>query len=389
MKQAPAMESPTRKLPTVSALLGSWMTRRITIEPFGPGWWSFNPSIHYDRSTSIWRVVLRCANYSLPNGIPQLSRRAKSGRAETRNALARLDPETLELSRVREVRELDGLPRAGVCASMGYEDVRLFWTARDGLCGVASALQLNIEHPSCPEMVLLRLSDAGDVVEATPIRGSWSYRPQKNWSPFDGSEEPRFLYSIERGIVMTDEGAAAGSPEPLPDRSRAATAARQAMQITQIDRSVAVNGRGCGVEVRVMPAGTRATRGPLGTAAVPRRPDAKPGSTELRGGSQLTQIGPDRWLGIAHEMEMRRGVGLPEQRKFYWHTLYTTRTSGALLERSSPFKLSPTHGIEFAAGLAIDGRGGVAISYGTDDHDSWIGVTELSAIERVLLPVST
>ncbi len=252
---------------------------------------------------------------------------------------------------------------------------------------MASALQLNLEHPGCPEMVLLRLSDAGDVVEATPIRGPWGYRPQKNWSPFDGTEEPRFLYSIERGVVMTDQGPEDGSPEPLPDRSREARA-RQATQITQINRSISANGKGCSIEVRVMPAGTRATRGPFGAAAPARKPDARPGSTELRGGSQLTQIGTDRWLGIAHEMEMRRGVGLPEQKKFYWHTLYTTSSSGALLERSPPFKLSPTHGIEFAAGLAIDGRGGVAISYGTDDHDSWIGVTELSAIERVLRPVA-
>ncbi len=372
------------RLPSAAVLLGSrWLARKITIEPFGPSWWSFNPSVHHDRVDGVWRVVLRCANYSLPDGIPQLSRRAKSGRAETRNVLARLDPETLELSRLREIRELDSMPRAATCASIGYEDVRLFRTQRDGLCGVASALQLNLEHPSCPEVVLLRLNPDGDIVDASPIRGAWSYRPQKNWSPFDDADEPRFMYSIERGVVMTELGPASGSTEPMPDRSRDIAASQ-----TAVDRSTATNGRSCGVEVRVMPAGTRALRGTPGPAPNARRPEPRPGSTELRGGSQLSQIGPNRWLGIAHEMEMRREAASSASKKFYWHTLYTVSSNGTLLERSAPFKLSPTHGIEFAAGLAIDGRGGVAISYGTDDHDSWIGVTDLSAIERVLRPVT-
>lgn len=383
MKRAPAIAA-TDGFPAASELLhGSWTTKRITIHPFGSGWWSFNPSIHHDRVDGVWRVMFRCANYSLPDGIPQLSRRAKSGRAETRNALARFDPTTLEISGIREVKELDGMPRAVSCASIGYEDMRLFRTERDGLCGVASALQLNLEQPGRPEMVLLRLSQQGDVVDASPIRGSWGYRPQKNWSPFDGTDVPRFLYSIVRGVVMTDDGPADESPDPMSDRSHGPPIEAERSMTSPFP----ANGRSCGVEVRVMSNGmhTGVLRAPLSTPKP--KPQPRPGSTELRGGSQLTRIGPNRWLGIAHEMEMRRNATSSAQKKFYWHTLYTVTSAGALLERSPPFKLSPSTGIEFAAGLAIDGRGGVAISYGTDDHDSWIGVTDLSAIERVIRPV--
>ena len=53
------------------------------------------------------------------------------------------------------------------------------------------------------------------------------------------------------------------------------------------------------------------------------------------------------------------------------------------------FALGYSHAVVFdiPAGIDIDGRGGVAISFGTDDHDSWIGVTDLDAILRVLAPV--
>lgn len=351
-----------RALPPAGEVLATWGVRCVSVRPFGAGWWSFNPCVHYDRQSKIWRCVFRVANYSLPGGVPQLSPDARAGRAQTRNVVATLDPATLELADLREVRELDGLPRARGCSSLGYEDVRLFRTARDGLCGVATALQLNLDRPSCPEVVLVKLSDAMDVVQATPLRGPWSGLPQKNWSPFDGADEPRFLYSIERGVVMGDAGPIEGQPVKM-ERRRPTGVVMQNV------------GR-CGVEVKVTrPAAPQSSQ--TGATAPP------PGSTELRGGSQLTQVEPGVWLGVAHEMKLSH----PERRKFYWHTLYTCDGRGRLLERSKPFKLSPDHGIEFAAGLAVDDRGGVAISFGTDDHDSWVGVTTLDSVRRALRPV--
>jgi hypothetical protein len=346
--------------PAAEILGGHWMTRKISVEPFGRGWWSFNPCVHHDPETGAWRCAFRVANYSLPDGVPQLSSDARRGRAVTRNVIGTLDPGTLEVSGLREVRELDARPRAPACSSLGYEDVRLF-RAGGRLRGVATALQLNVEHPSRPEIVLLDLSEEGDVVDAVPLRGAWSNLPQKNWAPFDGADDVRLLYSIERGVVMSPDGPVSGRPAPPPVDRPAMTAIRGV-------------GR-CGVEVRMM--GTTRWGVSDGPAAAPRPP---PGSTELRGGSQLVEIGPGRWLGIAHETRLTPA----NHRKLYWHTLYTCDSSGAMLERSGPMKLSPEHGIEFAAGLAVDGRGSVAISYGTDDHDAWIGVTTLDAIEAAM-----
>lgn len=375
-RRAPAAASdgrdPEAGVASVTDVLASWGKKCISVAPFGAGWWSFNPCVHRDPETDRWRVVFRIANYSLPDGVPQLSPEARRGRAQTRNAIGDFDPERLEIVRLREVAELDDRPRAPSCTSLGYEDVRLFRTARDGLVAIATSLQLNLEHPSRPEIALLRFSDDLDVVDARPLRGPWSGTAQKNWVPFDGAETVRLLYSIERGVIVDGRCRTSGPPLWGP-RSAAAVAELAAQRAATPPRQV--GSRRCGVEVRL----TSPTRvlGPA-TPATPR-----PGSSELRGGSQLIEVRPGRWIGIAHEMRLRQ----PDRTKLYWHTLYAVNAAGELTDRSDPFKLDPDRGIEFAAGIAVDRRGGVAISYGTDDHDSWIGVTDLDSIERALRPV--
>jgi hypothetical protein len=348
-----------RQLPAAADLL-PWFAHEITIRPFGPEWWAFNPSIHYDADQERWRCMFRLANYSLPDGIPRLSTEAQRGRADSRCVLADLDPTELSVSRIHWVRELDDLPRAATCGSRGLEDLRLFRTARDGVMGVATALQYNLERPSCPEIVLCWLDDADDVVEVRPLRGSWSALPQKNWAPYDGTTKPRLIYSIERGIVMSDAGALIGSPcEATP---------RPTVPVIAPSRSAA--------EVRIV----GSTRSSVNaTPVVP----ARPGSSELRGGSQLLEVAPDRWLGIAHECKLQQ----PDRRKYYWHTFYVVDGNGRLIERSPAIKLSPATGIEFAAGMAIDRRGTLAVSYGVDDETSWVGVTQLSAVLDLLRPV--
>jgi hypothetical protein len=347
----------TLTLPAAEDLL-PWHAQDISINA-GPGWWSFNPSIHYDPADERWRCVFRCANYSLPGGVPTLSPTARLGRAASRCVLAELDPGELRVERLREMAELDDLPRAPACGSLGLEDMRLFRTARDGLMGVACALQYNLERPGCPEIVLCWIDDAGDVVHVLPLRGAWSAVPQKNWAPYDGTDEPRLIYSIERGVVMSDTGPLIGSPT-IP-------AVRPTIVANNIGRS--------GVEVRMLGPTRAAQAAPLAQAP-------PPGSSELRGGSQLIEIAPGQWLGIAHETKLRQ----PERRKFYWHTFYLVDASGRVLGRSPPLKLSSQHGIEFAAGIAIDRRGTLAVSFGVDDHQSRIGITELGAVLGLLRP---
>ncbi len=335
-----------------------WATTNISVSPFGRDWWSFNPSIHRDPRTDRWLCVFRCADYSLPGGVPRISNVARAGRAESRNVVAAINPTTWTLGSLVEIEERDAHPRAPGCASVGYEDLRLFRTEKYGLAAIASALQLNLEHPSRPEMILCQFDDDFAIASATPLRGPWSARPQKNWSPFDDVDEPRFLYSIERGVLMGEDGPVDGSPAPTQPPP---------------DRTFALHQRG--VEVKVSQRKI--------FAEPPKYAKARIGSDDLRGGTQLVRVGADAWLGLAHEMTLTQ----PERRKLYWHTFYSCDSAGRLLSRSEPFKLSPDHGIEFAAGLALGDRGLVAISYGTDDSESWVARTELSAVLDLLRPV--
>jgi hypothetical protein len=349
-----------RRPPPIDTLL-PWVSRNVSVRPFGMGWWSFNPSVHRDRDGT-WRCVYRCANYSLPDGVVQLSDDAHHGKARSRNVVAVLDPTTWDVVSLREVHELDDLPRVTGCSSLGLEDMRLFRTDRDGLTGIATALQYNVEHPNWPEMVLCRLSDECDVVEVTPIRGAWSCRPQKNWSPFDDATEPRLLYSIERGVVMSEHGPVHGSPLPMMPRAPMG------------ERMMHVGKNGVEVKLLVNP------NGPPPAQVVTTAP-GNVGSSELRGGSQLIAIEDGLWLGIAHEMTTAQ----VNRRKLYWHTFYAVDGAGRMVARSGPLKLAQ-HDIEFAAGMAIDGDR-VVISYGTDDHDARIGVTSLGRVLDMLRPV--
>jgi hypothetical protein len=99
----------------------------------------------------------------------------------------------------------------------------------------------------------------------------------------------------------------------------------------------------------------------------------------LRGGTQLSRVGDDAWLGIGHQMKF------VNSKKYYWHVFYLVDSRGSMKATSEPMKLAP-NGIEFAAGLAIDGDRAV-ISFGVDDMKCRLGETSLSAVMGVLQPI--
>ena len=99
----------------------------------------------------------------------------------------------------------------------------------------------------------------------------------------------------------------------------------------------------------------------------------------LRGGTQLVRVAEDAWLGIGHEMKFVNG------RKYYWHTWYLVDSRGKMTSASEPMKLAP-NGIEFAAGMAIDGDR-VVVSFGVDDMHAMLGETSLSAVMELLKPI--
>jgi hypothetical protein len=96
----------------------------------------------------------------------------------------------------------------------------------------------------------------------------------------------------------------------------------------------------------------------------------------LRGGTQLVRVDDDAWLGIGHEMKFVNG------KKYYWHVFYLVNSLGAMRAASEPMKLAP-NGIEFAAGLAVEGDR-VVVSFGIDDMACRLGETRLSAVMEKL-----
>lgn len=399
-----------------------WRVIDLSLRPFGDGFWSFNPSICFDGTT--WRCVLRCADYCMPNGHTVRSKKASFVGQQTKNAMVILDPATWRVERVYKMHERDGLPRAPT-PHVGFEDMRLFRTDAGGLQGIAASLHLQrgvqksalegSPQSQPPEQVILSFDAEYNIVAAQPIRGDGWSGPQKNWVPFDDAAEPRFLYSIGKGTLFGPQGRLGGderlvrpsiSARPLPARTVSSTppsSSQEADQRTSGDAPKALGRRVepppshdlrtklRGGDVQLMRG--RRLRLEAGSAHSTARPIAGkrietvgtrmmngrihlPKYEGLRGGSQLIRVREDNWLGVAHEMSFVEG------RKYYWHVVYVVDAGGALIATSEPCKLSPT-GIEFAAGMGIDGDR-VVISFGVDDMESKLGITSLSALLEIL-----
>lgn len=192
-----------------------WKVTDISLRPYA-GFWSMNPSIHFDGD--LWRCVLRCCDYAMPDGVTVRSKTARSAGQQTKNAMVIFDPQTWRAVQIFKMHEKDNAPRQP-CPHMGYEDMRIFRTDKGGLQGIAASLHLNrrdsdkrafevdIPQHQPPEQVLLSFDESYNIVDAQPIRGDgWSGSPQKNWVPFDHAAEPRFLYSISKGTMFDERG---------------------------------------------------------------------------------------------------------------------------------------------------------------------------------------
>ena len=264
--------------------------------------------------------------------------------------------------------------------SVGYEDIRIFRTDKGGLQGIAASLHLERfdRHHRHAEQVLFSLDEEYNIVDARPIRGEgWSRSPQKNWAPFDHCEEPRFLYAIDKGTLFAARGElrvedAVVRPSTRPRRPRApdVSAVQRAQErAREVERDHD--------RERDARRGRRDTtlrdRGNLPT-------EGAPSYVGLRGGTQLVSVGPDAWLGIGHAMK------LVDKLKYYWHVWYLVDARGRMKAASVPMKLAP-NGIEFAAGMAIDGDR-VVVSFGVDDMECRLGETKLSAVLEMLRPTA-
>lgn len=346
-----------------------WKVTDISFRPF-EGFWSMNPSIHFDGET--WRCVLRCADYAMPGGMTIRSHKARGG-ARTKNAMVIFNSRNWRPVEIYKMRERDDLPRAA-SDNVGYEDIRIFRTDWGGFQGIAASQHLRRSGQSSgqlPEQVVLSFDDEYNIVEASPIRGgSWCNLAQKNWAPFDHCTDPRFLYSIAKGTLFNERGSLASDDRvrlstgkrlvPVASSEREARRARDRALKSEDDRE----------EEKRWRKGARERQPFFGNVDLALNYD------DLRGGTQLVRVGDDTWLGIGHSMKFI------ETRKFYYHTWYLVDSQGKMKAASPPCKLAP-EGIEFAAGIAIDGER-VVVSFGVDDIECRLGETKLSAVLAML-----
>lgn len=348
--------------------LAPWTVHSLGASPF-PGYWCFNPSVVRIPATATrparWLCSVRCANYHLPGSAAQPARDGV-GPIHNRILILELDPATWSVTKATEVANpFPRMSSRGLWApALGFEDLRLVWTLERGLLATASAMRLS---DGVLEIVELAFSDDLKIRNAWPLRGAWSGQHQKNWSPFAECDDLRVLYSPLGGGVhdRSERIVEAHTPfhvERLPLLQRP--------PLTQYDNGALEVSIKHGRVVYEKPA---------------------PERLALRGGSQLVEVAPNYWLGIAHGCQVTCD-------KFYWHRWYAVDFKGELLALSEPFKLSPKHGIEFAAGLAMyEPLGSIRdpsreareliVSFGIEDDSSWLGVTELAPVLAMMTPV--
>jgi hypothetical protein len=261
-----------------------------------------------------------------------LRARSRSHCSHTRNWLLMLDADrNWQPIDGREIAYARGI-RPPSCAYnyVGYEDLRLGWSPKDGL--VASGTTLLHNDRGAFEIACLELDAEGQIWRATPLRGWWSDQCQKNWSPILGLPSARWLHSPIGGGVVDKVGV--GAPEP------------RAFSPTL-----------CG-----------------GTQLVPVRlssdPDPDPDPVPV------PDLSPSHFLGLAHGYDP-----LPDGGRHYWHRVFVVGADGETIRQSPPFKLSE-YDIDFACGLAIDPhtRGRAIVTYGVGNTASRLAETSLSAL---------
>ena len=356
---------------TPIADLAPWKIHRLPPSPW-PGTWGFNPSIVRipDDATGPhagkWLCVIRCANYHLPGSTSS----HPAQRIANRNWLLELDSSNDWRSVFDcEIRERVPVRVSGTSTHvLGYEDLRLAWSPQDGL--IASATSMAHNETGTLEIVVLELDEGYQIRSAQPLRGPWSDRHQKNWMPILGGPSVRWLYSPQGGAVRERS-----SSDPDPDPVPVPDPDLRILPGPGRDRERGRRRPHAQANVTIRP-------GPIPPAR--RQATASPRNTPLalRGGTQLVpvpELGPDRYLGLVHACE----IG---EIKEFTHQVALASGSGKLIATSRPLKLSPEHGIEFAAGLARDpgSQDRIVITYGIEDDSAWLAETSLDALISLL-----
>lgn len=108
--------------------------------------------------------------------------------------------------------------------------------------------------------------------------------------------------------------------------------------------------------------------------------EAPVAASRFRGGSQLVPF-DGGWLCLIHEVHHASNT----QRRTYYHRFVAFGANFAILKVSPPFVFNHVR-IEFCAGLAWLGDR-LAVSYGVDDREAWVGTFVASELTEFLVDV--
>ena len=292
-------------------------TRQIEVI-LPPPFVATNPSFVLDGDC--YRGIVKGVNYLLSNG--QYTIHDDRGIVRTRNFWVQLNAD-LQLVGMREMLDLSLMPRSADARIRGFEDCRLFRWQEDWWC---SATSRELGSDARATIVLLKLNQDGDIVNAYPMLGFADDQHQKNWMPSSG-ERLRYIYSCGPTIVL-DASAADGS----------------FVVESSVDPGFAID--------------------------------------HWRGGSQLIP-----WegglLAVVHEA---RDTANGRQ---YVHRFIVFDATNKPVAASNGFHFNSL-GVEFAAGLtpSVDGRS-VLISYGAADCEAWIALVPVEEIQSLLKPFTS
>ena len=314
-------------IPALATLIDDIAYTPLVID-HAPGWSLFNPSVTNDPEEKLV-VNIRSSNYVIADdGSYTFQGTEDDGIIRTVNLLARLD-ENLATSVIGQIPSQPPGPSTRLSRVLGCEDVRLLAV---GNSWKALATVRDRNHYERCDIALLSLPSLNAAEETTlsVIPGPDPARHEKNWMPFVVDGELHIMYLCSPTVV----GHLDANSQLVVDSS---------------------------------------TTGP-------------PSATHFRGGSQGVPFN-DGYLFLIHEVTFFGTQRVYSHR--FIHMTSAIMKSGDrrwdITSLSCPFYFQEM-GIEFAAGLAVDGDDIVA-SFGVRDAEAWLVRMSANQVAKQLVPL--
>ncbi len=314
-------------IPALATLIDDIAYTPLAID-HAPGWSLFNPSVTNDPEGRLV-VNIRSSNYVIADdGSYNFQGTEDDGIIRTVNLLTRLD-ENLATSVVGQIPSQPPGPSTRLSRVLGCEDVRLLAI---GNSWKALATVRDRNHYERCDIALLSLPslDAAEETILSVIPGPDPARHEKNWMPFVVDGELHIMYLCSPTVV----GHLDANSQLVVDSS---------------------------------------TTGP-------------PSATHFRGGSQGVPF-DDGYLFLVHEVTFF-GTQRVYSHRFIHVTSAITKNGDRrwdITSLSCPFYFREI-GIEFAAGLAVDG-GDIVASFGVRDAEAWLVRMSADQVAKQLVPL--